>query len=231
MFDEELDPENDDQATTDGDDTTNGDDASTTNDDSQQSGDDDRDWKESYKGLQRASEKKRKELEDQLEKANSNLAATTEMLETAKSDGSALDDKQKEAEKAKSDLENEVEKLRIEHDRLQKQIDQQNVVMNEFPHLAPVAKFIPVADDEEGFRKGAEELSKAIGSIVDKGVETSLSGSSATFEEGEEEELEDQEKLDEAWDVVYAHAGDPDKQEEYDEAFAMIQKAGQTPEL
>jgi chromosome segregation ATPase len=233
MFNEELDPENEDQSTPAEDEGTQD---AATSDESQQSGDDatqddgDRDWEASYKGLQRASERKIKGLEEQLEKANSNLAATTDMLETAKLDGSALDERQKEAEQAKTKLEDDIHNLEAERDKLQKQLDQQNVVMNEFPHLAPVAKFIPAADDEEGFRKGAEELSKALNSMIDQGVETSLSGSSPTFEEGEDEELESSEELEQAWATVYEFAGNPEKQEEYDAAFAIIQKAGQEPE-
>ncbi len=229
---DDLDPDDDDTNTDNGD---NGDDTaaddSTTDDNSQQSDDDagdddDRDWEASYKGLQRASEKKRNELESQLAKAKTNLESTTTELEEAKSDSGSLETKQKEAAEAKEKLENEVQTLQDEHGALEKKIKQQTIVMSEFPHLAPVAKFIPIANDEEGYRKGAEELSTAINTMIDDGVKTSLDGSSATFKTGEEEEITDSDnELDEAWDTVYATAGNPEKLEEYNKAFAKIREA------
>jgi hypothetical protein len=231
MFSDDLDPENEESTTDEGNEEETQDAA--TEDKSQQSDDKGEpvDWEARYKGLQRASEKKRLDLEEQLEKAQGNLATTTQMLEEAKGDSGVLEKKQKEALEAKTDLETEVEKLQKEHDRLQKQIDQQSIIMNDFPHLAPVAEFIPAAPDEEGFRDGAKKLSDAINSMVDKGVETSLSGSSPTFEEGDDKELEDMEELDSAWETVYATAGDPERAKEYEAAFERIQKAGQTPDL
>jgi chromosome segregation ATPase len=226
MFDDDLDPENDATAT-DGDDTEG--ESATDDNDQQSDGNDDSnvDWEKRYKGLQRATEKKRNELEAQLETAQKEIESTTTELEEVKGDTGSLEKKKTEAEESKEKLENEIQTLQSEHDSLQKQIDQQNIVMTDFPHLAPVAKFIPAADDEEGFRKGAEELSTAINTYVDKGVETSLKGSSATFEEGDSDDMDSgASELEEAWQVVYQYAGNPEKQEEYDAAYAIIEKAG-----
>ena len=231
---DKTDPENEDTTTDEGELEETQD--SATDDKSQQSdvdtgSDQDIDWEERYKGLQRATEKKRLQLEGDLEKANQNLAATTQMLEEAKGDGSVLDKQRKDAEDAKAKLDDEVAKLQREHDELQKQVNQQDIVMREFPQLAPVAKYIPVADDDDDFRKGAEDFSKAIESMVGKSVEKKLDGSSPTFEEGADEELESSDELDQAWADVYQFAGVKGKEKEYQDAFAKIQSAGQTPDL
>jgi chromosome segregation ATPase len=234
MFDENLDPDNDAAATEgdNGEDANN--DASATDDKSQQSDDSsqDIDWEKRYKGLQRASEKKSKKLEDELTKQKSDLESTVTELEEMRSDSGSLESKQKEAEEAKTKLEDDVQALQKEHDQLQTQINQQNIVMSEFPHLAPVAKFIPTAESDDDFRTGAKEFSDALTTMVNKGVETSLEGSSATFKKGDDDELKPSEsELDEAWAIVYQYAGDPKHQKEYDEAYEKVMAADSGSEL
>lgn len=231
------DPENDDTATDNGDAEDNSDaNDSATDDNSQQSDDDDasqdEDWEARYKGLQRATEKKRTNLEGKLTKAESDLESKTTELEGMKSDSGSLESKQKEAETAKGDLENEVQSLQEKHDQLENQLNQQNIVMSEFPQLAPVAKFIPNAESDEDFRTGAKEFNDAISTMIDTGVESSLKGSSATFKEGDSDDLDPGDKeLDAAWETVYKYGGDPDHVEEYEAANAKIMAADPNKEL
>jgi seryl-tRNA synthetase len=225
-MDDVLDPENDATAT-DGDDVDNTDDTDTTatEDKSQQSDDDnsqDIDWEARYKGLQRASEKKRNELEQQLTKAQSELESTTTELESVKSDTGSLESKRTEAEKAKEELENEIQNLSIEKETLEKQLNQQNIIMSDFPQLAPLAKFIPSATDDDSFRQTATEFNEALTQYVDRGVDVSLQGASPTFEKGDDEKLADDSELDKAWDTIYKYGGDPEKQDEVDAANALI---------
>jgi DNA repair exonuclease SbcCD ATPase subunit len=180
------------------------------------------DWEKRYKGLQAASEKKRNELEQQLAKAQSELESTTTELESVKSDTGSLESKRTEAERAKEELENEIRNLSTEKETLEKKLNQQNIIMSDFPQLAPLAKFIPSATDDEVFRQTAIEFNEALSQYVDKGVDSSLQGASATFEKGDGEKLADTSELDAAWDTIYKYGGDPAHEKEVAAANALI---------
>ena len=119
MFIPDDDLDNTDDSATDGDlddakkDNGETQDDAATNGDNQQSDDagSDVNWEERYKGLQRASEKKRKQLEDQLAKESSELEATVTELETVKGDTGSLEQKKVETEEAKEKLENDLQTL------------------------------------------------------------------------------------------------------------------------
>jgi DNA repair exonuclease SbcCD ATPase subunit len=180
------------------------------------------DWEARYKGLQRASEKKRNELEQQLTKAKSDLESATTLLEEVKSDTGSLESKRSEAERAKEELENEIQTLAKDREALEKQLNQQTIIMSEFPQLAPLAKFIPTAIDEESFRQTASEFNSALTQYIDKGVDASLTGASATFEKGDNEKLVDTSELDKAWDTVYKYGGIPGHEKDVEAANALI---------
>jgi hypothetical protein len=182
------------------------------------------DWEARYKGLQRATEKKRNELEQQLAKANEDLESTVTELETIKGDTGSLESKQVEALKAKEELENQLQTLSADKEALEKQLNQQSIVMSEFPQLAPLAKFIPAAADEETFRQSASEFQSALGQYIDKGVDDSLKGASPTFEQGSDEKLADDSELDKAWNTIYKYGGIPGHEEEVEAANALIRQ-------
>jgi len=202
-------------------------DAEATDKDNQQSDDDSAanvDWEARYKGLQRATEKKRNELEQQLAKANKDLESTVTELETIKGDTGSLESKQVEALKAKEELENQLQTLSADKEALEKQLNQQSIVMSEFPQLAPLAKFIPAAADEEAFRQSASEFQSALSQYIDKGVDDSLKGASPTFDTGSDEKLADDSELDKAWQTIYKYGGIAGHEEEVEAANALIRQ-------
>jgi TolA-binding protein len=166
-----TDPENQDGSTTEVEDTTT---TTTTSTQSQQSVD----WEARYIGLQKASEKKRTQLESSVAEAQKKLDDAIAQLEELKTSSTDLSKVRDEAEQAKTKLETDLQALRVERDNLSKQIAMKDLVIKEFPDLVPLIGFLPAAESEEKLREYAGTFSTALKSYIEKGVKSALEGSS-----------------------------------------------------
>ncbi|MCJ7761627.1 hypothetical protein MUP59_10900 [Candidatus Bathyarchaeota archaeon] len=204
-----IDPENQDSSTTVVEDTT----PTTTSTQSQQSVD----WEARYVGLQKASEKKRTQLETSVSDAQKKLDDAVAQLEELKTSSTDLSKVKDEAEQAKTKLETDLQALRVERDNLTKQIAMKDLVIKEFPDLVPLIGFLPAADNEEQLRQYAGSFSSALKTYVEKGVKTALEGSSPASTGGTTT-LPTSDEGDRLYDAVKRVAGVPGKEKEFREA-------------
>jgi hypothetical protein len=175
---------------------------------------------ESYQGLQRVVAKKDKELDDL--KASKELLNT--QLEELKTTSAASAQSKGDLEAKLKEAEDKLSSLETDRNGLNRQLKQQEIIMQEFPDLAPLAGFIPSSEDEDSFRTNAQNFKEALGNFVQKGVKKTLEGAtppqsppSDGFADTEEERL---------WDTVYRTAGSlkPEDVKEYNEANTRLQE-------
>jgi hypothetical protein len=176
---------------------------------------------ESYQGLQRVVSKKDKELEDL--KARQEQLATE--LEELKANSKSSEEKTGDLETKLQESQKSLEAAEAERGKLNTQLTQQGIVMSEFPELAPLAGFIPIAEDEEGFRENAKSFQEAIGTYTKQAVKNTLSGAAPPSGDGGlNNEMLTTAEEDKLWDEVYLYAGVPGKEKEYAEANQRLQE-------
>lgn len=196
------------------------DDSTTDVDDQQSDSGNSVDWEDRYKGLQRASEKKRTSLEKTIADLQEKLAATTETLETINSDASAQQTARQEAENKIAEIQSSLEGIQKERDELSAQLERQNIILKEYPSLAPFANFIPSGADDETFRSSLSEFADALKVYVKEGVKETISGSSHVTQD--DDTMATGAEEDQLWNTVYSLAGIPGKEQEYQEAHAKL---------
>jgi hypothetical protein len=175
------------------------------------------DWEARYIGLQKASEKKRTQLETSYAEAQKKLDDATAQLEELKTSSTDLSKVKDEAEQAKQKLETDLQALRVERDNLSKQIAMKDLVIKEFPDLVPLIGFLPAADNEEQLRQYAGSFSTALKLYVEKGVKSALEGSSPPATGGTTT-LPTSDEGDRLYDTAVKLAGVPGKEREAQEA-------------
>jgi chromosome segregation ATPase len=171
------------------------------------------DWQARYAGLQKVVAKKDKALTDLSQKVES-LTDTLEELRTqSTSSETQLESVKKQAEEAQEQLAT----LTGERDNLKQQLDQQQIVLKDYPQLAPLAEFIPAAENEEQFRTNAENFAKAIEAFTGEAVTRTVEGSTPPIPSGKQEVVT-QDQVDVAYDKAAKLAGVPGKEQEYQAA-------------
>jgi len=174
---------------------------------------------ESYKGLQRVAEKQKTKMETELNQMRQKLEQQAMELEEAKL---AAAEKAK-LESAQNELTTSIQTLQAERDRLARQLNQQKIVLAEYPELAPLAAYIPVAEDEESFKANAQAFQSALKQYLQMSIKGNFEGAGPPIASGNGSN--DTAVLDELWEAVYRYAGIPGKEDEYREANSKLQKA------
>ena len=170
--------------------------------------------KASYTSLQRVLNKRDEELgtlRGQLEQA-------LEAVEELKSNQSSSEKAQEQAAEKLRELQEQLDAAETDRSKLQKQVSQQGILLEEFPDLAPFAEYIPSSDDEEGYKANAKNFSEALEAFVEKKVQSTLDGSAPPPPDGNRESP-NQAKIDRAYDKAMKLAGIPGKESEYEKAW------------
>lgn len=174
---------------------------------------------ESYQGIQRVVAKRDKEITD----LKARLEELATQVEEHKTSTGTLSKAKSDLEGAVSAAQTQLQTLQAERDRLNKQLEQQGIIMSDFPDLAALSSFIPPADTVDGFKENAKKFQEALKKHIDAGVQKTLAGATppgpgttkGTTGEGEEDKL---------WKAVYSTAGIPGKEAEYAEANRKLQE-------
>lgn len=172
---------------------------------------------ESYKGLQRAAEKQRRELETKLQELTKQLEGTSTELEAQKllaAEKVTLQDQLKT-------LATTLDQTQKDREVLNRTIAQQNIILGEFPTLAPLAGFIPTAPDDDTYRSNAKNFEAALSKYVTGAVKQTLEGASPPSGKTKSD-IPTAAEEDKAWNKVYSLAGVPGKEKEYEEAYAQL---------
>lgn len=174
---------------------------------------------DAYKGYQRAAEKQKAKLEADIAALKTKSDEAHTQLEEAKM---ALSDKEKlEQEKAK--LASDMAAMQAERDSLARKLNQQKIILAEFPVLAPLANYVPAAETDDDYRASARQFAQALEAYNKQTTINQLQGASPNIQGGNGSA--DSGALDALWDAVYATAGIPGKEKEYQEANAKLQAA------
>lgn len=171
----------------------------------------------SYKGIQRAAEKQKIKLEQELAALRAQLEGVATELEEAK----MLAEEKTKLEKAQTELNTSVAALQAERDKLTRKLTHQSIILSEFPSIASLAAYIPDAETEEAFRANATQFSQALATYLKSAVNLDFAGSTPPIDGGNSSASSEQ--TDELWEKVYALAGVPGKEEEYRETYAKLQ--------
>jgi len=174
---------------------------------------------ESYKGLQRATERLKQKMETELAQARQKLTEAATELEEAKLAAA----EQENLKKTQADLNTNIQSLQAERDRLTRQLNQQRIVLADFPDLAPLASYIPPADTDEAFKVNANTFKVALQQYVSLSVKGKLVGATPPVSPGTATQTT--EEIDRLWEKVYALAGNESKQTEYEDAYAKLLEA------
>lgn len=171
------------------------------------------DWEARYKGLMKTVAKKDSsiaELQEKLDKAVTDI----EEIRTS----TTLTEAQKTAaEKAKTDLEAQLNQTKAERDTLQKSLSQQAIIVNEFSHLGKLSKYIPKAEDDETFKKNATAFAADLEEAVQARVKSVMSGSTPPQPKGKQEMATESEE-EALYRKVTSLAGIAGKEAEFEEA-------------
>lgn len=174
------------------------------------------DWESRYKGQQRVMAKKDAQLQKLQEQLDTLNTRIEELLPTV--DKST---KEKEALQAtKTTLEEQLEEAKQDANAVKQQLAQTEIIMQEFPDLATVAKYIPPSEDDDTYRKNAKAFSEAVQGLLDENVKDVLSGSSPGQPAGNEGMATSAEE-DALWSKLMACAGVLGKEQEYEELYAQ----------
>lgn len=175
--------------------------------------------KESYQGLQRVVAKRDADI-DTLKKK---LEEVSTQLEEMKTSSSSVSEEKSKLEKSVEDAQKLLDETTAERDKLNKQLEQQGVIMQEFPDLAPLASYIPDAESTEDYRESAKKFQEALKGYVTDGVKKTLSGSSPPAP-GDGKETVDEAEEDALWKTVFATSGVPGKEKDFAEANDKLQR-------
>lgn len=175
--------------------------------------------KESYQGLQRVVAKRDADIET----LKQTLEDVTTQLEEMKTNTSSVSAEKDKLEKSIADAQALLNETTAERDKLNKQLEQQGVIMQEFPDLAPLAEYIPGAEDTEAYRESAKKFQEALKGYVKEGVKQTLSGSSPPAP-GDGQETVDEAEEEALWKIVFATSGVPGREKEFAEANDKLQR-------
>lgn len=190
------------------------DDTSTDNEDTGgQSPKEKTDWKKSYQGLQRTTEKKQKQIGE----LSDTVGDLTEQIEALKLDKTGSEQKAKELEEKLEAVSQKLKEVTAEKGSLDNTIARQKVILESHPTLAPFMKFIPEGDSLETFESNAKEFAEALGVFQEQQTAEDLEGASPPPPGGDE--TVSSSALDKAWDKVSKLAGVRGKEAEYDAAY------------
>lgn len=168
-----------------------------------------------YKGLQAVIAKRDQtiaNLTNEKQELINKLAEAEANHGTAVTEKSTLSEKLTNVTEEKTNLENTVAKL-------EKKLKHQDIVMKDFPELAPVVSFIPETDTEEEFRAKAKELQGSLNKYIGDGMKNVLSGSSPAVSGNEEDSTLSGDEADKWYREAASLAGISGKEKEYEEAF------------
>jgi hypothetical protein len=179
----------------------------------QPSSSDAEDWETRYKGQQKLTAKR----EQTIQRLQDKLDALTEKHEEAVNAGEKSAKEKTDTEKQLAELSAQLDAARVEQQALQTSLEQNSIVMEKFPDLTPLAKYIPTGDTAEEFAQNAEAFQKDIAAFVDAGVKTAMNGASPPTPDGKTQ-LATQAEKDSAYDAVVALAGVSGKEAEYEKA-------------
>jgi hypothetical protein len=171
------------------------------------------DWEARYKGLQKTAAKKDStivELQEKLDKAIVDI----EEVRTSSTTTAA---QKAVAEKAKTDLEAQLNQVKSERDAMQKTLSQQAIIVNEFSHLGKLSKYIPKAEDDETFKQNATIFATDIEEAVQARVKTVMSGATPPQPKGKQEMATESEE-EALYHRVTSLAGIAGKEAEFEEA-------------
>lgn len=175
---------------------------------------------ESYKGLQSAMNRQKTKLETEITQLKERLEKQAADLEEAKM---AAEEKAK-LETSQKDLNTSIQNLQAERDKLTRQLNQQKIVLAEFPQLAPLASYIPPADTDEAYKTNAQSFEAALKQYVSLVVSKQLEGAGLPIGTGNQSSQTDN-TIDKLWAEVDRYAGIPGKEKEFEDANAKLQEA------
>lgn len=137
---------------------------------------DEKDWKESYQGLQRVVSRKDKELEDLKEKYDALLEKSEDASVNERKLQTDLEAAKEELEKHQSEMDNLTGQLAV-HEAKAARTD---LILDEYPGLASFeAKgLLPSVDDsdEDALRKKLAAFEEALGETIKAGVQKQVTG-------------------------------------------------------
>jgi len=174
---------------------------------------------DAYKGLQRAAERQKAKLEAELAEARKKAEELSTSLEETKL---AVAEKEKLA-KERDELNAGIQALQQEREKLAIQLQQQQIVLEKYPDLAPLANYIPHGVNLEEFQANAENFRKAVESYLSIRLRQESAG--ATPPIGGGNQGTDAGKTQRLWDKVYALAGIEGKEREFEEAYEELLRA------
>jgi len=174
---------------------------------------------DAYKGLQRAAERQKAKLEAELAEARKKAEELSTSLEETKL---AVAEKEKLA-KERDELNAGIQALQQEREKLAIQLQQQQIVLEKYPDLAPLANYIPHGVSLEEFQANAENFRKAVESYLSMRLRQESAG--ATPPIGGGNQGTDAGKTQRLWDKVYALAGIEGKEREFEEAYEELLRA------
>lgn len=174
-----------------------------------------------YKGLQAVIAKRDATIQNlttELAEVQSKLTEALANQATTVNEKTSLDAKFTESQTKLAAIE-------TENANLQKTLNEQKIIMQEFPDLAPAYSFIPKTSTEDEFREKAKEFRTTLKQLVTNGVQNVLAGSSlnANLTTSETAPLGGDEE-DKAYRLVTSYAGRPGKEKEYAEAYERYQQ-------
>jgi len=172
------------------------------------------DWEARYQGLQKVLAKKDATIVDLQAKLDKLMADFEELRST-----SATFEKDKTAlETQTKTVQDQLTTLTSERDTLKRQLAQQQLLIQKFPQLAHLAKYIPPADDDATFEVNAKAFADDLALAITAGVKDTLTGSSPPASHGTGEPVtEDEEEA--LYRKVTSLAGRPGKEEEYEATY------------
>lgn len=167
-----------------------------------------------YKGLQAVIAKK----DALIAKQTTEIAdLQTKLVEAEANHGSALSEKEKLSGKL-TESTGEVDTLNKKVAELQRKLNHQDIIMKDFPDLAPAAYLLADTESEEEYRESAKALRATLKQYQGTAVKNAISGSSPPIEDDGGGSSLNVDELDKAYKEVTALAGIPGKEQEYEKA-------------
>lgn len=168
-----------------------------------------------YKGLQTVIAKRDATIKD---KDTLIAELTAKLAEAEANHGSAVSEKTSLTQKL-TESTDKVTNLEKTVADLEKKLNYQNIVMKDFPDLAPAIDFLPRMDSEEEFREKAKELRATLKQYVGNEVKQVISGASPPLSGDGEGSTLGGDELDKLYREAVRLAGVPGKEQEYEAAY------------
>lgn len=169
-----------------------------------------------YRGLQSVIAKRDLLIKDKDDKI---AELSAKLAESEANHGSAVTEKTSLTQKL-TESTDEVENLKKQVAGLEKNLNFQKIVMQDFSELAPVIDLIPTAETEEEFRAKAKEVQSTLSKYIGNGVKQVLSGSSPALSTNEDSSDLSGEEEDRLYRNAVKLAGVPGKEAEYEAEYA-----------